>query len=117
MSWSGVQRKSLRVLRSGCSGVRAGASSLVHVVSWLVRPIKERRSVRLLGVGKLVIASMMSLLMEYPSEVSMKPAKWAWGRQNLNLTRFREIPLSSQRQVPRVVVRPCQRQLRRQLSS
>ena len=48
MSWSGVQRKSLRVLRSGCSGVRAGASSLVHVVSWLVRPIKERRSVRLL---------------------------------------------------------------------
>ena len=34
---------------------------------------------RLLGVGKLVIASIMSLLMEYPSEVSMKPAKWAWG--------------------------------------
>ena len=58
MSWSGVQRKSLRVLRSSRSGVRAGASSLVHVVSWLVRPIKEQRS---LGVGKLVIASMMSL--------------------------------------------------------
>ena len=87
----------VHVLRSSRSGVRAGASSLVHVLSWLVRPIKERRSVRLLGVGKLVIASMMSLLMEYPSEVSMKPAKWAWGRQNLNLSRFREIPLSSQR--------------------
>lgn len=66
-------------------------------MSWLVRPIKERRSVQLLGVRKLVIASIMSLLMECPSEVSMKPAKWAWGRQNLNLSWFREIPLSSQR--------------------
>ena len=32
---------------------------------------------RLLGVGKLVITSIMSWLMAYPSEVSMKPAKWA----------------------------------------
>ena len=39
MLWAGVQRKSLRVLRSG---VRTGASSLVQVVSWLVRPIKEQ---------------------------------------------------------------------------
>ena len=69
----------MHVLRSGHSGVRAGASSLVHDVSWFVRPIKEQRSVRLLGVGKSVIASIMSLLMEYPSEVSMKLAKWAWG--------------------------------------
>ena len=39
-----VPRKS-HVL-SGCSGVRAVASSLVHVMSWLVRLIKERRSLR-----------------------------------------------------------------------
>ena len=45
---------------------------MVQVVSWLVRPIKEWRSV-LLSVGKLEIASMMSLLMEYPSEVSERP--------------------------------------------
>lgn len=45
-------------------------------MSWLVRVTKEWRSVWLLGVGKLVIASMMSLLMEYPSEVSTNPAKW-----------------------------------------
>ena len=39
MSWADVQRKSLRVLRSGRSGTRTDASSLVQVVSWLVRPI------------------------------------------------------------------------------
>ena len=94
MLWSGVQRKSLCVLRSSHSGVRASASSLVHVMSWLVRLIKEWRSVRLLGVRKLVIASIMSLLIGYPSGVSMKPAKWAWEQQ---FARFREIPLSSQR--------------------
>ena len=57
----------------------AGASSFVQVVNWFVRPIKERRSVRLLGVGKLVIASTMSLLMEYPSEVSTRPASGPGG--------------------------------------
>ena len=79
MSWTGVQRKSFRVLRSGRSGTSAGASSFVQVVNWFVRPIKERRSVRLLGVGKLVIASTMSLLMEYPSEVSTRPASGPGG--------------------------------------
>jgi hypothetical protein len=44
----------------------------VDVESWFVSPMKERRSVWLLGVGKSAIVVMMSLLMEYPSEVGTR---------------------------------------------
>ena len=43
-SWIDVQRKSFRVLRRGRNGARFAASSFVLEASWLVRPMKDRRS-------------------------------------------------------------------------
>ena len=48
------------VLSSGRSGASSPATDAVLAESWLTRPKKERRSVRLVGVGKLDIASGVS---------------------------------------------------------
>ena len=40
------------------------ASAAVLAESWLARPKKARRSVRLVGIGKSVIASVMDLSIE-----------------------------------------------------
>ena len=51
--------KSFLVLRRGLNGLRMWAMVLVLADSWLASPMKERRSVRLDGVGKLAMASAM----------------------------------------------------------
>ena len=66
--------KSLRELSSGRSGVRMLETLLTLDAGWLARPQKERRSVRVVGVGKFAIAAMMSALTEYPCCVSCIPA-------------------------------------------
>ncbi len=63
-SWVYVQRKSLRGLRRDLNVASTFAMLFVLEASWLVRLKKEQRSVRLLGVGNLSMASVMSLLME-----------------------------------------------------
>lgn len=63
----------MRELNSGRRGANAVVIFLVLEASWLTSPQKERKSVRLLGVGKLAMASVISELIEYPSEVSSKP--------------------------------------------
>ncbi len=70
---------------------------LVLAANWFTRPKKDRRSVRLLCVGKREIASVISSLMVYPSGVRMNPANNAVVWQNLNFSRFREMPFSWQR--------------------
>ena len=60
----GVHKKSLRELSSGCSGVRTLETLLILDASWLVRPQKERRSIRVMGIGKFAIAAMMLALTE-----------------------------------------------------
>ena len=79
---------SFRVLSSGCSGANTYAMSLVLEVGWLTRPKKEQKSVRLLGVGNCAMALVMSVLMEYPSGVSMNPAKCAFSWQNWMIERY-----------------------------
>ena len=49
------------VLSSGRSGASSPATDAVLAESWLTRPKKDRRSVRLVGVGKLDIASVIDL--------------------------------------------------------
>ena len=44
---------------------------LVLDANWFVKPKNDLRSVRLPGVGKVDMAAVMSLLMEYPSGVSL----------------------------------------------
>ena len=63
-SWACDHRNSFRELRSGHSGASTVARSLVLEASWFTRPQNERRSVRLLGVGKLAMASVMPGLIE-----------------------------------------------------
>ena len=57
-SWSVDQMKSFFVLRRGRSGAKSAATVSVLAKSWLTSPKKERRSVRLVGVGNLAIASV-----------------------------------------------------------
>ena len=57
-SWSEDQRKSLFVLRRGWSSANRVAMESVLAESWFANPKKERRSVRLTGVGNLDIASV-----------------------------------------------------------
>jgi hypothetical protein len=97
MSCAGVHKKSLRELSNGLKGARTVAISLVLDASWFTSPQKERRSERLLGVGKFEIASVISELMEYPVDVSLKPANCTSVWQNLNLSRLGEILFSSHR--------------------
>ena len=63
IDWNAVSNSSdhtiFFVLRSGRRGVRRLAIVAVVDESWLTNPTNERRSVRLVGVGKFVIASMM----------------------------------------------------------
>ena len=112
-SWGWAHRKSFRVLSSGLSGDNISAIFLVLDASWFTRPMKERRSVWLLGVGSCAMASMMSLLIEYPTGVRVKPAKCAFCWQNWNLSRFRDIYFSSQRHK---ICRTCYTCFRRSLS-
>ena len=95
-SWGLPHRNSLQVLSSGRRGANVSTMSLVLEVSWLTRPKKERRSARLLGFGNCAIASVMSVLTEYPSGVRVNPAKWAFCRQNWNFFQFRDIYFSLQ---------------------
>ena len=53
-------------LSSGRMGDKRWASVSVLAESWLARPTKVRRSVRLVRVGNLEITSVMYLSMEYP---------------------------------------------------
>ena len=59
-SCSAVHRNSFLVLRRGRSGASRPATVSVHADSWLANPKKERRSVQLLGVGNLVVTSVMN---------------------------------------------------------
>ena len=65
--------------------------------SSLARPTKARRSVRLVGAGKLEIASVMDLLMEYPRADSKNPAKVTCDWANSHLSMFSVICCSAQR--------------------
>ena len=47
------------VLRRGRSGASSPEMAAVLATSWLTRPKKERISVRLVGVGKFAIASVI----------------------------------------------------------
>ena len=60
-AWSSSddQVNSFFVLRRGHRGVSSPASVAVLADSWFVRPTKDRRSVRLVGVGNLAMASMI----------------------------------------------------------
>ena len=60
--WGCAHRNLFRVLSNGRSGANTFAMSLVLEESWLTRPKKERRSVRMLGVGNCAIASVMSFV-------------------------------------------------------
>ena len=59
---------SFLVCRSGRRGARSVAMVEVLDESWFTRPIKERRPVRLEGVRKLGIASVIEGSIRYPSE-------------------------------------------------
>ena len=63
---------------------------------WFMRPKKDPKSIRLLGTGNLRMASVTSLLMEYPADVKVNPANDTLVWQNWNFSRFKEIPLSWQ---------------------
>ena len=65
-SWSVVHMNSFLVLRRGRSGANRLAIASVLVDSWLVSPKKERRSVWLLDVGNLDMASVMDGSILYP---------------------------------------------------
>ena len=60
-AWSSSddQVNSFFVLRRGRRGVSSPASVAVLADSWFARPTKDRRSVRLVGVGNLAMASMI----------------------------------------------------------
>ena len=59
VSNSSDQMNSFLVLRSGRRGARRLATIAVVEESWLTSPTNDRRSVRLAGVGKLVMAWTM----------------------------------------------------------
>ena len=61
LSKSGDHTNSFLVLSSSCRGASRLARMAVLADSWLARPKKARRSVRLAGVGKLEIASVTDL--------------------------------------------------------
>ena len=61
LSWLGDQMKSFFVLRRGRSGISKEETVLVEVDNWFTNPKKDRRSVRLVGVGKFEIASVIDL--------------------------------------------------------
>ena len=61
LSRSGDHTNSFFVLSSGRKGAIRSARVAVLAESWLARPQKARRSVRLAGVGKLEIASVIDL--------------------------------------------------------
>ena len=84
-------RKSFREVRRGHSGASVSARLFVLEDSWLVKPRKERRSDLLLGVGNLDTASVMWLLMVYPSGVTVYPANETFCWENWNLSGFSEI--------------------------
>ena len=58
------------VLNSGRSGSNSSAILSVLVDSWLANPKKDRRSVRVAGVGNFMIASVISVSTLYPSDDS-----------------------------------------------
>ena len=87
-SMSGDHMNSFFVLSSGRMGAKRCASVSVLAESWLARPTNERRSVRLVGVGKLEIASVMDLLMEYPCADCRNPAKVTCDWANSHLSVF-----------------------------
>ena len=60
-AWSSLddQLNSFFVLRRGRRGVSSPASVAVLADSWFARPTKDRRSVRLVGVKNLAMASMI----------------------------------------------------------
>ena len=63
VSRSGDYMNSFFVLSSGRKGANRLARVAVLADSWLARPKNARRSVRLAGVGKLEIASVIDLSM------------------------------------------------------
>ena len=60
-STSGDHMNSFFVLSSDRKGANRVARAAVLAESWLARPQNARRSVQLVGVGKLEIASVMDL--------------------------------------------------------
>ena len=76
-SMSGDHMNSFFVLSSGCMSAKRWASVSVLTESWLARLTNEWRLVRLVGVGKLEIASVMDLSMEYPCAAAKVTCDWA----------------------------------------
>ena len=67
--------KSFLVLSSGLSGAKSFATVLVLVDNWLTSPINDLRSVQVLGIGYLAIASVIDSSTWYPFADSWKPTK------------------------------------------
>jgi len=65
-----VHKKSFFVLSRGLNGVSNDAMVWVLVDSWFTRPIKDRKSDLLVGVGYLVVASVMDGSTLYPLDDS-----------------------------------------------
>ena len=65
--------------------------------SWLARLKKERRSVRLDGMGNFTIASVMALSILYPFPERINPAKVTSGCANCHFSLLSVILRSAQR--------------------
>ena len=63
------------VLRSGRNGARSPARADVLADNWFASPKKDRKSVRLEGVGNIDIAVVIELSIWYPSADMVNPAK------------------------------------------
>ena len=85
------------VLKSGRSGDNRSDMLDVDDDSWLTTPMKERRSVRLVGVGKLSIACVIDGSIRYPADERWKPAKLTVDCANFHLERLRVMRFSAHR--------------------
>ena len=58
--WSGSQTNSFLVFSRHLSGNASCASDELNSLHWLMRPINDQRSMRLVGSGKLAMGAVLS---------------------------------------------------------
>lgn len=104
---SSFQVYSFLVLRSGRNGASKVAMVGVLADSWFTRPMKDRRSVRLAGVGNSVIARVIDGSIWYPFCYRINPAKLTVDWANFHFDRLRVMFISAHRCRNCLTCDPC----------
>ena len=86
--------KSFEVFRSGRRGDVSSASRVVRSPHWFTRPMNDRRSVRVAGIGKSWIAAILSSSTVKPSVVTWNPQKSTSRTPNSNFFGLNVMPCS-----------------------